>query len=283
MVDTSYQKPVFESGKLTGFETASKVATVVTEADADTGWSDGWYVVNGVVNLPSRITVTGEVHLILTDGCNLTANGGINVNSSLTIYGQQNGTGTLTAKGGSTQAGIGGNDNETSGTITINGGDITARGGDNGAGIGGGGKLGYGDGGNITINGGSVIANSDMYGGNGASIGGGRGANGGNIIITGGYVTANGWGIGAGGEGYSGGSFSTGVNGNAFITAERISDKSNQNNWSGVIFVGDEGKVYGSPELKEDATIPNGKTLTIENDKTLTIPSGVTLTNNGKV
>ena len=281
-VDTNYQKPVFRSDKLTGFEPASEAATVVTEADADTGWRGGWYVVSGNVEIPSRITVSGDVHLILTDGCNLTANGGINVNRSLTIYGQQNGTGTLTAKGGNTQAGIGGNDNETSGTITINGGDITARGGDNGAGIGGGGKMGFGDGGNITINGGSVIANSDMYGGNGASIGGGRSANGGNIIITGGYVTANGWGIGAGGGG-SGGSFSTGGNGNAFITAERISDKSNQNNWSGVIFEGNEGKVYGSPELKEDATIPNGKTLTIENGKTLTIASGVTLTNNGTI
>ena len=113
MVDTSYQKPVFESGKLTGFETASKVATVVTEADADTGWSDGWYVVNGVVNLPSRITVTGEVHLILTDGCNLTANGGINVNSRLNIYGQLYSSGTLNAKGGRNQAVIGGQDNKT--------------------------------------------------------------------------------------------------------------------------------------------------------------------------
>ena len=78
--------------------------------------------------------------------------------------------------------------------------------------------------------------------------------------------------------------FSTGANGNAFIIASSISDETGkETSWSGVIFEGNDGKVYGSPELKEDATIPNGKTLTIENGKTLTIGDKATLTNNGTI
>lgn len=119
-----------------------------------------------------------------------------------------------------------------------------------------------------------------------AGIGGSDTRSGGIITITGGTVNATGTNGGAGiggGNGGDAGTFSTGANGNAFIIASSISDNTDTTGWSGVIFEGDEGKVYGSPELKEDATIPNGKTLTIENGKTLTIASGVTLTNNGTI
>ena len=44
---------------------------VVTEND--TQWTDGWHVVNSDVTIKNRITVTGTVHLILTDGYTLTA------------------------------------------------------------------------------------------------------------------------------------------------------------------------------------------------------------------
>ncbi len=81
-------------------------ATVVTESD--TTWGDdgnnGWYVVNGDVTISSRVTVTGDVHLILADGYTLTASQGITVtgDNSLTIYAQSagEGMGKLTANAG---------------------------------------------------------------------------------------------------------------------------------------------------------------------------------------
>lgn len=88
-------------------------ATEVTGNLASWGASDGaghWYVVQDKVDITSLVTVTGDVHLILADECNLTVTGGITVNggNSLTIYGQDEDTGTLIANGGSNQAGIGG-------------------------------------------------------------------------------------------------------------------------------------------------------------------------------
>ena len=49
----------------------------------------------------SKVTVSGDVHLILKKGCTLKVEKGIHVQegSSLTIYGQPNGDGTLIAGG----------------------------------------------------------------------------------------------------------------------------------------------------------------------------------------
>ena len=200
------------------WRTGTKAAgeyTVVTSSD--TGWgtsgSTTWYVVNsdvtiGTSDVPQRVTVSGDVHLILTDGCTLTVNGGIQVthDNSLTIYAQSTGTnmGSLTVQNVVFRnAGIGGGDGVYSGKdITINGGYVTATGGGEGsadiggAGIGGG--DGSGSGNNITINGGTVKAAST----NGAGIGGGHGGSGDYITINGGTVKAtstNGAGIGGGG------------------------------------------------------------------------------------
>ena len=58
----------------------------VTEVTTDTTiWSNSWYVAQGEVEISSRITVTGDVHLILADGCTLTVNGGIRVGSSQSL------------------------------------------------------------------------------------------------------------------------------------------------------------------------------------------------------
>lgn len=124
--------------------------TLVTSRSAE--WSGsttgGWYVATGTTQISSRVTVSGDVQLILVDGASLTIDGGINVpaNSSLTVYGQTAGSGTLTATGGTAdsdrmyEAVIGGNQSETAGTITINGG------GDNGTG------------GSLQVNGGTLTA-----------------------------------------------------------------------------------------------------------------------------
>ena len=101
-------------------------ATVLTSDD--TTWNSGWYVLNSDVTYSSRITVSGNVHLILADKCNLTAeSGGINVSggNSLTIYAQSTGTnmGILTAIATTGDyAGIGGGYYRAGGTISINGG-----------------------------------------------------------------------------------------------------------------------------------------------------------------
>ena len=142
----------------------------------DTQWSDGWYVARGTVDIGSRATVTGNVHLILVNGCALNAKKGIKVSegSSLTIYAQstdENIMGILVSE--SLNAGI---EVNSGSTVTINGGVVEAFS-ENGAGIGG---SEGGDGGNITINGGTVVATSYR---NGAGIGGGYQGEGGNITI----------------------------------------------------------------------------------------------------
>ena len=250
--------------------------TVISESDAPTTWGETgqtkWYVVQDNVTISTRVTVTGDVHLILADNCTLTVNGGIQVAdndnvpqtpspNSLTIYGQTAGTGTLVAKANTTGcAGIGGGSGGDGGTITIYGGTVSATSSNTGAGIGGGSR---GDGSTITIYGGTVSATSINTG---AGIGGGS---------TGGS-----------------GSFSTGENGtvgNAVIFASSkngssISDQSGKESWSGVIFEGNEGKVYGNSITPvEDFSIPKDKKLTIEKGKTLTIQEGVTLTNEGTI
>ena len=262
-------------------QTADNVTVV---GSSMTAWNGGWYVVNGAVTIDGRVTVSGEVHLILADNASLTVNGGIDVteNNSFSVYAQSVGEnmGTLTAtSSGSEEAGIGGTW-ENAGTITINGGSVTASGGDEAAGIGGGnGK----NAGTITINGGSITATG---GRNGAGIGSGFEGSGGNITINGGTVIAtseNGAGIGSGFMG-SGGSFTTGTDGHALIFANgSIADKTMQDSWSGIIFDENDGKVYKNQTLQENFEIPLGKTLTVPQNTTLTIPQGVTLTNNGTI
>ncbi len=194
--------------------------SLVTENNTewnDSGENDGWYVVNGTVEIGSagddsaedgssdvdvqRVTVGGDVHLILTNNAKLTVNGGISVNAgnSLTVYAQpaenDKTTGSLTVENVEEgNAGIGGDVQQSGGTITINGGEITATGGIGGAGIGGGSKINV-SGGTITINGGEITANG---GGNGAGIGGGSASSGGIITINGGTIATTGGNLGAG-------------------------------------------------------------------------------------
>lgn len=212
--------------------------TLVT--NSSTSWSNGWYVVSGTVPINDRITVSGNVSLILCNGAKLTASRGITVadgGNILNIYAQstdENTMGELIATGRvhegyfkfNGDAGIGGSEGNA-GIITINGGKITATGGyyytpGGGAGIGGGYK---GNGGTITINGGIITANG-MEGG--AGIGGGAGnsgsgGDGGIITINGGVVVAkvisgtNPRGAGIGG-GYRGSGGTITINGGSVTT-----------------------------------------------------------------
>ena len=113
----------------------------------DTGWTTGLYVVNKNISIgnelfasinPVTVRVGGDVRLILAGGHKLTVHGRIEVNegNSLTIYGQSSAGDKLVVNNSSGNAGIGGCNGCSSGSITINGGKVNASS-TYGAGIGG--------------------------------------------------------------------------------------------------------------------------------------------------
>ena len=122
-----------------------------TETDLSNEEQKTWYFVGlPTVAFDHTLYLYGDVNLILADGCtmNVTSsndNGiGIEVDGSLAIYGQTDGTGTLNATG--FFVGI----TTNSGDISISGGRVTATS-DNGYGI-------HTNSGTITISGGRVTA-----------------------------------------------------------------------------------------------------------------------------
>ncbi len=209
------------------------------------------------------ITLKNTNTLISGDYCaGLQKNGEGNI-GELTI----SGAGTLDATGGYAGAGIGGGVDGPGSAITISSGTVTATGGAGGAGIGGG-KMRTGSA--ITISGGTVTAT----GGDGNNYGyGGTG------IGRGGY-SINDVAPDSAGNKLDGNAvvFATGgANTNDHITGYDAGLT------SGVLFEGDTGKVYGTPTISTDATIPEDKILTIKGEQTLTVGPGVTLTNNGTI
>jgi hypothetical protein len=190
----------------------------------------GYYEFQGTVTSAQRITISGDVHLNLATGADVTITGGIQCEvyvCELTITSTSTGDdmGELTATTSQTgYAGIGGNINKAAGTINIEGGTISATGGSEAAGIGGGSNgncgtvnilggtiksaqggpmaagigggrnhNGGGIGGKITISDGIIESAAGGTGANGgAGIGGGLGGNGGEIAINGGTITATG-------------------------------------------------------------------------------------------
>lgn len=261
--------------------------SLVTENNTEWNASDennGWYVVSSDVTIgteeaPQRVTVSGDVHLILANGADLTVNGGIGVNenNSLTIYAQPTKDGetpgSLTVENvQATNAGIGGGNYGAGGTITTNGGV-------NSAGIGGGD---YGPGGNITINGGDEITATGTNGG--AGIGSGYAGSAGStttINISGGIVRATG---GNAATGYSGDAGNAVIYATAGESGEAIVGSSSPTDWDAIIFTPGEGdgaansgKVYGDVKLVNDLTIKSDQSLTIPAETSLEIPEDVTL------
>ncbi len=174
-------------------------AELITNGSDSLNETVKWYVVKNAVTIDNRVTVNGDVHLILADRAYLNAKQGIDVSdgNSLTIYGQTEAitgsTGKIEANGEHGNAGIGGRTGQDGGNIKITGGIIEANGKTSGAGIGGGDRGGC----NVTITGGDIKASSET----GAGIGAGLLGRGGNITITGGSIkahSAQGAGIGGG-------------------------------------------------------------------------------------
>ena len=193
-------------------------ANKVTQLDSSTStMTNGWYIVNGSVEIEGSLTVDGDVHLILADGSKLNVKQGVLLaeGNSLAIYVQSfsNRMGRLSTTGRSElgedyapSAGIGGyniaDKRFASGRLTINGGEITAVGGPYSAGIGGSDSMGCGE---VTINAGTITATGGEWG---TGIGGGFGGDLTKLTINGGTITArgdeNGAGIGGGAGGRSG-------------------------------------------------------------------------------
>lgn len=117
-------------------------------------YESGWYKMSGQLSLSQPLTFTGDVNLILADDADVTIVGdnGIVVNGNLTIYGQSEGTGSLSVKSTHYE----GDGIYASGSISIIGGIITAAS-----------DYHYGitnDAGDITIIGGKVTANGKQHG-----------------------------------------------------------------------------------------------------------------------
>ncbi len=124
---------------------SNNVIAVQSGVAIETEWLTGTYVVSGQVThvslVGTPIRVAGDVKLILEDGALFTTLQGITVEpgNSLTIYGQDGGTGQLVAGSVNQCAAIGGGSSTAGGgSITICGGKVTASGGTTANGIGGG-------------------------------------------------------------------------------------------------------------------------------------------------
>lgn len=103
------------------------------------------------------------------------------------------------------------------------------------------------------------------------------------IIINGGIVKANSISV-HNSNGSATGTQNLTINGDAVVFVEEAmkntagsTDKS-VDYTKGVVFTGKTGTVYGSVNLPDDVTIPEGYTLTIPSGASLTVPSGSTLT-----
>lgn len=251
-----------------GTQQTAASATQVT--NSDTQWTDGWYVAQSNITIDGTVTISGNVHLILEDGCNLTVNGGILLqsdsqsDSNMYIYAQsteKERMGSLTATGtdaGFKEAGYG------TQTLTIAGGKISASGSDVGISAV-----------NLTITDGYVSAlGTDL---NGTSIAVY------NATISGGFVDL---------YGKFAGTLSTGIDGHAVISSTG-EIKNIAADCKGFFLIQKTGKIYGDTfTLTQDLNIANsnivvtveeGQTLTLDDGVTLTIPVIATLTNNGIV
>ena len=188
--------------------------TVVTKdiiknsPDNGSGLKTGTYLVNSDTTVDDYFYIRKNqtVNLIVKPGVTLTCKKGIgcgydknNQAATLNIYG----TGKIVATGKMQAAGIGGNNDETNGWITVHGTTIEATGGKHGAGIGGGegGKDPDATSRTITIYDGNITATGGI---DGAGIGGGDEQPGARTYIYGGTIDAgskkHGAGIGGGDE-----------------------------------------------------------------------------------
>ena len=219
-------------------------ATVIDAAS--TAWQSGWYVAQGSVTIPERVTVAGDVHVILVDGATLTAQDGLNVASgnSLSVYGQQEGTGSLSVE-------IRDPYNDESSPLGANAG-----------------HAGFGD---ITINGGIVDATSLAAG---VSIGSAADPD---TMDKLGTITVNGGTVNAGNIGGSA-RISSDLYGpviinsdEAIVRASRIRTSTPSDSWHGLIILDNQARTYATDTITTDVALEWDETLAVPADTTLTL------------
>jgi hypothetical protein len=128
--------------------------------------TSGVWILSQSRSFSNRLTISGDVHLVLCDGATLTCGKGIELapGNSLSVYGQEEDTGKLICTGPENHAGIGGGNNTGSGNFTIHGGTVTANGGDYAAGVGTGDEASPDSCGSFTMLGGSLTnLNGDVF------------------------------------------------------------------------------------------------------------------------
>ena len=220
-----------------------KEATVVTSDT--TKWSTGWYVVDRGVLFNERITVEGNVHLILNNGLYVREGINVSASNSLTIWQGERGGLLQSDSPSGGAAGIGGGPGEDCRAVTVCGGEVSVF------------RIGGGD---------------DRGTGGGA---------GGNITVTGGVVRVSG-GIGAGSGATDPGTFT--IKGDAVVYATGgIGNRTNEGSWRGVVFLPEGGKIVGRV-YGDNVTLPPAGleipsyVLTIPEEASLTVPEGTNLT-----
>ena len=185
----------------------------------------GWYLLSGEVSGTSTLTVNGEAHIILADGCDWTINAlTVPEGNAVHIYAQSDNDNCGILNISKNLGGQDGKNGENAGTIVINGGVISAE--NIGGGNGQSGTNGTnGTAGTTGSNGVSVDLSSSYdsskldgkTGGKGTSgtsgTNGGTGGNVESIVINGGTITATNIGGGNGANGGSGGSGGAGGKG----------------------------------------------------------------------
>jgi len=75
------------------------------------------------------------------------------------------------------------------------------------------------------------------------------------------------------------------ISGNAVVFASSIQAElpTGSNLGPAIVFIGNNGTMYGNVTLQQDVTFPTGRILPISAGQSLIIPSGITLTNNGTI
>lgn len=227
-----------------------------------------------------RIYIKGVAHVTL-GGVNITTSTGAPIeirdysdtNVTLTLKGSN----TLVSQTGN-KAGIHKTrgqqaDSSKASTLTIDGsGSLTATGGSNAAGIGGGGWR--GDVHNITIDGGTINATGTSHA---AGIGSSDDGSTWNIVINGGDVTANG-NPGIGADNYNGVKFAN-ITGGAVVASSYTGSTPT----GGLVSTdsGKSYTLRGDYTLTKDLNIADDGTFTVAEGAKLTVAEGVTLTNQG--
>ena len=89
--------------------------------------TSGVWILSQSRSFSNRLTISGDVHLVLCDGATLTCGKGIELapGNSLSVYGQAEDRGELICTGPDYHAGIGGGDKTGSGSLTIHGGTVS--------------------------------------------------------------------------------------------------------------------------------------------------------------